>query len=370
MSLKQTANQFLKHLLKFDYKLSEFGDPYWEVLFPTAKGKWQHLLISNYQKNYYLHHSNGNKSTLEVVIGESLKMETDNEWEEKRQKKKWLQLLEAATKWLKEVEQDWITTNIQVQKDYPLKYRYGLIENRLLQSVLPEVIGLAEKLGKAKTQQFVELVEQGFFKRFDKPQVENMTAGKYFEYCKIAYLATEEHADKNLTGKELYKIYADGRHEGLMDIALDSEAAFSDWLDGKHPKRGGGHPWEIKRGGSSTHIGMRVQRPRHKKKCYTIELYGHSSYQLANTIKMFLAIYEVGLPVHIVYPNEIRKRLLGQDRVGIIPTYDSLSSGEGAFDTEEEIYDTLYYQDLKGYKKTLRPFIKWSALPVLKIREF
>lgn len=268
------------------------------------------------------------------------------------------------------MEQDWIQVNRQVQKEYPLKYRYGLIEHSLLYATLADSKSLAEKLGKAKTRQFVELVEQGFFKRFDKPQVENMTAGKFFEYCKIAYLVTEEYAEEDMSGKEMYKIYADGRHEGLMDIALDSEEAFSDWLDGKHPKRGGGHPWEIKRGGSYTHIGMRMQRPYPKKEGYTIELYGHGNYQLANTIKMFLAIHEAGLSIHIVAPNEIRTRLLGQDKVGIVPEYVSLSRGEGGFDTAEEVYDTLYYEDLKGYKKELKPFIKWAALPLLKLRAF
>jgi hypothetical protein len=46
----------------------------------------------------------------------------------------------------------------------------------------------------------------------------------------------------------MYRLYADGRHEGLLDIDEDAKQEFSDWIDGKHPKRtSGGHPWEIKR---------------------------------------------------------------------------------------------------------------------------
>jgi hypothetical protein len=41
----------------------------------------------------------------------------------------------------------------------------------------------------------------------------------------------------------MYERYADGRHEGLLDIDGDSAQAFADWIDGTHPKRGcGGHP--------------------------------------------------------------------------------------------------------------------------------
>ncbi len=60
----------------------------------------------------------------------------------------------------------------------------------------------------------------------------------------------------------MYARYADGRHDGLLDINPASEQEFADWIDGTHPERGmGGHPWEIKRGGNTTHIDLIVSRP-------------------------------------------------------------------------------------------------------------
>jgi hypothetical protein len=66
----------------------------------------------------------------------------------------------------------------------------------------------------------------------------------------IAAARKEDKVDKSLSGLEMYKKYADGRHEGLLEIDPNSAQEFSDWIDGKHPRRStGGHPWEIKRGG-------------------------------------------------------------------------------------------------------------------------
>ena len=75
-----------------------------------------------------------------------------------------------------------------------------------------------------------------------------MTAADYFEYCKLACTAgrrKDEYVDEAMSGREMYERYADGRHEGLLDIDEHSDQAFADWLDGTHPKRtSGGHPRE------------------------------------------------------------------------------------------------------------------------------
>lgn len=64
-----------------------------------------------------------------------------------------------------------------------------------------------------------------------------MTATDYFHYCKIAYIAgkrQDESVDESLSGREMYARYADGRHEGLLDIDPDSAQEFADWIDSKH----------------------------------------------------------------------------------------------------------------------------------------
>jgi len=208
---------------------------------------------------------------------------------------------------------------------------------------------------------------------YDCGIVKTMTANDFFDYCKIAYIAAAEkkgQVNKALSGKALYEIYADGRHEGLLDIDPTSESEFSDWIDGTHPKRDrGGHPWEIKRGGNTTLIGLRVTRPSwNSKENFKLELYGGASTRLVESIKMFLAIYKAGLPITISDAIGIRKRLLGQDNIGIVPNYVSLHRANQEFSEEEAIYDVLYFDDLGRYKRRIVPFIRWTALPILKVR--
>lgn len=200
-----------------------------------------------------------------------------------------------------------------------------------------------------------------------------MTAAQFFVYCKIAYLAAsteKDQLDATLTGREMYQRFADGRHEGLLDIDPNSEQEFADWLDGKSPKRRrGGHPWEIKRGGSFTHIGLRVQCPYYTPKSgFKVELYGNSNSQLPETLKMFLAVHQAKLPITIAEPDIIRKRLLGQGNVGILPIFESLQQANQSFLAEEDVFDALYYDNLEQYAPQLMPFIRWKALPILRLR--
>lgn len=51
--------------------------------------------------------------------------------------------------------------------------------------------------------------------------------------------------------KAQYYRHADGRDDGLKKIDPDSAEAFADWLENREK---GGHPWEVCRGGNSTHV--------------------------------------------------------------------------------------------------------------------
>jgi len=178
----------------------------------------------------------------------------------------------------------------------------------------------------------------------------------------------EETVDDSLSGREMYGRYADGRHEGLLDIDPYSEEEFADWIDGAHPKRGGGgHPWEIKRGGNTTHIDLTVSRPSpYRKEGFKVEMRGESIGRMIETIRMFLAIHEAGIPISIADPEGVRKRLLVQDKIGIIPFYASPHRANQHFSREEDVFDVMYYDDLGRFKRRITPFITWEPLPILK----
>ena len=59
---------------------------------------------------------------------------------------------------------------------------------------------------------------------------------------------------------------------------------------------GGGHPWEIYRGGNTTHIALGVIE-RHEG--WSVYLWGSSTKRMAETIRIALALTKVNLPVEI-----------------------------------------------------------------------
>jgi len=285
----------------------------------------------------------------------------------------WEPLIESARKWLKAARKDWIKANKRIQVDYPLRHRYGVAPNALIRASLPDVYRLDNELGKDRTRKLVRLVEDGFFLKAENTEVSSMTAADYFQYCKIAYIAgkrKKETVDESLSGREMYSRYADGRHEGLLDIDSASEQEFADWIDGKHPKRGvGGHPWEIKRGGNTTHIDLTVSRPSsYRQEGFKVELRGESIGRMVETMRMFLAIHEAKLPISIANPEGVRKRLLAQDNIGIIPSYASLHRANQHFSQDEDVFDVMHYDDLGRFKRRITPFVTWEPLPIHKPR--
>lgn len=263
--------------------------------------------------------------------------------------------------------------NKQIQEEYPLNYKYGTVSNCLIRESLPHIYRLDKELGKVRSRKLIRLIKDGFFTRSENTVSASMTAAKYFEYCKIAYIAGQRRNDKvkkSLSGKEMYRLYADGRHEGLLNIGSNSKQEFADWIEGKHPKKSGrGHPWEIKRGGNTTHIDLSVRRPSlYQKDGFVVELRGESIGRMVETMKMLLAIYDASLPITIANPESVRQRLLCQDNVGIVPKYSSLHRANQHFESSEDVFDVMYYDDLGRYKRRILPFIRWEVLPILKLK--
>ena len=367
---------FLKELQKFDYDLS-VNDPVWKVLFKDLYSKWRCIHVVLYQESFYITDIEGESGVLEVKSSESINMIVSRfqshpkpVYEDEYMLGVWENLISSAHKWLRYVKKDWIRANKQVQNEYPLNYRYGIVPNCLARESLPNIYRLDNDLGKKRTRILIRLIEDGFFDKDENTTVSSMTADRYFEYCKIAYVAgarKTDNVDKSLTGRELYKRFADGRHEGLLDISPDSEQEFADWIDGKHPKKStGGHPWEIKRGGNTTHIDLAVSRPSSGKERFIVQLRGESLGRMLETMKMLLAIYDAGLPITIANPESVRSRFLGQDNIGIIPKYDNLHRANQHFHPTENVFDVIHYSDLGRNKRRLAPFIKWEVLPILK----
>ena len=80
---------------------------------------------------------------------------------------------------------------------------------------------------------------------------------------------------------------------------------------------------------------------------------------------MFLAIHEAKLPISIANPEGLRKRLLAQDHIGIVPCYASLHRANQHFGKEQDVFDVMHYDELGRFKRRITPFISWEPLPIL-----
>jgi len=376
MQLAVATYNFLNELSHFSYTLSSL-DRVWDILFSDEANRWHHLRVNTYKDTFFVTHISGGGGCLEVepdVYVRVLQNSGISSYSDQNRSQAdlvWEPLIRSACSSLKVVRKEWIKANKQIQNEYPLRYRYGTAPHTIIRASLPDIYRLDSELGVPKTLEFVRLVEDGFFLKAENTEVSTMTGADYFKYCRIAYIAgkrTDETVNASLSGRAMYERYADGRHEGLLDIDPDSGQEFADWIDGTHPKRTvGGHPWEIKRGGNTTHIDLSVSRPSpYRKEGFKVELRAESTGRMAEMLRMFLAICEAGLPIAIAYPEAVRKRLLAQDNIGIVPSYASLHRSNQHFRPTDDVFDVMQYDDLGRFKRRVTPFITWEALPVLK----
>ena len=378
MKFEDIVYTFLKELAQFEYDVS-YSDTIWDLIFPDNKDKWSHLRITKYKNTFYMFHIDGNNCDLEIIPQKSvnrMKSFGFSSYEAgiNDPGSVWTPMLSSARAWLKKVKKGWIKTNARVQKEYPLNRRFGIAPNSLVRASLKDIYRLDLALGKMKCKKFIRLVENGYFNKDENFIIESMSAKNFFDYCRIAYIAgkrKDESVDENLSGREMYERYADGRHEGLLDIDENSKQDFADWIDGKHPKKNtGGHPWEIKRGGNTTHINLSVFHPSvYRENGFKIELRGAAVTRLVETVKIFLALFDASLPISIADPDGIRKRLIAQDNIGIVPCFSTLHRANQHFKEDQNVYDVLYYDDLGRYKRRITPFITWEPLPVFKHRD-
>jgi hypothetical protein len=349
---------FLEELKNFQHELS-FSDRIWKIIFQNKKNKWHYLQVQQYKETFYISLIDGAVPTLEVHPEQQINL--DQHWE---------LIISAAHHWLLKVKDNWIKANTAVMNNYPTNCRQGYVPHAVVRGSLPDILRLDHELGKENTAKFIKIYESGYF--FDAKNFERttMTTKIFFDYCKIAYLAAQkkdEHIDEKLSGLEMYKHYADGRHEGLLDLDLDSEEEFAAWLDGSNSKRDrGGHPWEIKRGGNTTHIDLSVTRPRFREQDgFIIKINAPATTRLAEAIRMFLSLYDAAMPITISDNEGIVKRLLAQDNIGIVPYYASLHRANQGYPEDQNIYDVMYYDDFGKHKTRINPFIIWHPLSLL-----
>ena len=182
-------------------------------------------------------------------------------------------------------------------------------------------------------------------------RLSSMTGNDFLTACVLGY----EACGYDVCGKDgarlplddLYLRYADGRDEGLTGkgaglcsgpgIDLASPEAWDTWYFNR--ERSGGHPWEVCRGGNSTHVNLFVCHDRRMLECrhrmgeisdeelgaavqsagYYYEVAGKAWNRAVEAVHFYVALKRAGLPVILRDARAILARFKAEDLVGVVP---------------------------------------------------
>jgi len=187
------------------------------------------------------------------------------------------------------------TYNQFIQQNLPWSKRFGKIKRRDYWDILgDETVRLDKNLGDETIEKLKIVVEKTISQNIYT--LEKMTAGEFFRICEICYDVNSyfRNSQLQLTPKEKYLKMADGRDGGLRELEDDSPSAFQKWY--RSSVWLGGHPWEICRGGNSTHISLYISDMQGKWK---VRLAGSSIVKVEETVKMAVALCDNGVPFEL-----------------------------------------------------------------------
>ena len=208
--------------------------------------------------------------------------------------------------------------NAYVERNLAFNKRYGRILRRdywLINQDEKEYF--TSGFAKEDIPRFKTIAQSSDFEAHHN-RIKRMNAGDFFNYCKICYDANGYFSkkQKHLEAKEMYLAQADGRDCGLRNIELDSDEEFLRWH--QQESHCGGHPWEICRGGNSTHISLYVHRDENE---WMLILAGSSRVRAVETIRIALALHKNNIPFNLRDAGKLYRMLTGLDLIGIVPNH-------------------------------------------------
>ena len=221
------------------------------------------------------------------------------------------------------------TYNDRVNTALPYPFRTGVVKRYVVWEKEPEWKEHSlEGLTPETLTAFKDLMASGMNDEMKIGRLDSMTANDFFRACAIGYKACG-YKGTELSPAKQYYLHADGRDEGLSGkgyglnagpgIDFDDPAAWEEWYF--DTKRGGGHPWEVVRGGNSTHVDLYVAHDRNNTdwkvragKISKEEAVAHSRgfyyivrglHRAVEAVNFYTALSAAGLPVILSDAEEI-----------------------------------------------------------------
>ncbi len=321
---------------------------YWKECYPEET-KWYGFHTAKYENNLYFYF--GGKLFWSV---------NETEFQEDAAKTSWsLAYFEQFADWLLEkiseetnkLKLDTIAYNSYIQQNLPWFKRLGKIRRKEFWEVMgTDTIRPDIKLGDDLIEKLKRALSQ--MKENQCTLLPEMTSNKYFKVCELCYNANNyfKNSAKKISPRNKYLSMADGRDGGLRDIESDSPEEFSEWYHSGG--WAGSHPWEICRGGNSTHISLQVY-PKNGQ--WIFNLAGSSINRVEETVRMAVTLYENNIPFELRDADEIERMITGIDFIGIVPDTVFPRYCRSLFPKEDRIID---FMNLESDKETVMNLVE------------
>jgi hypothetical protein len=327
--------------------MKDFED-LWHYYYPNEM-KWYNFAISKYADVHYFYIDS--KLTFQFKSDES-------------NQEACFDFQTSLAEWLlKETEQ----TMVLIKKDIacyinfinshlPYSKRFGRILRSDFWSIFPDFGQEFHNITTDIIEILNKVAVQSELKTFK--YLSSISSGDFFRFCEIGYHANQyfDKSNKILTAKEKYIAMADGRDCGLTKLNEKSYQDFGKWYETE--KNCGGHPWEICRGGNSTHISLYICQDI---KGWYLRLEGSSRARVIETIKIAIALYKDGIPFILGKAEEICRMASGVDYIGIVPENIIPRYCHSYFPTEDKIIDFMNLGTEKSNEIIKKAF--WYPLP-------
>jgi hypothetical protein len=192
-----------------------------------------------------------------------------------------------------------------------------------------------------------------------------MSAEKYLEICKIAYIASKRGKSSD-SALLLYKRIADGRSGGLLNIDPKSDKDFYNWI--KYDKEFGSHPFEIIRG-EHLHTAIHLYvSPSSEDGFVSLLLVGKGEVRADDTVRIALALAKANIAFTLSDADYHLARLTGEDWIAVSP--ENLFGGDACLsdrftDGPEHINFAISSFEVEEYPQLAKHII-WEAPNIIK----
>lgn len=229
--------------------------------------------------------------------------------------------------------------------------RRGIIEYKQMWKIYPAI--------KRKYLNLLKGVDLNkIFKEADDEEIthfQKLSAGKYYDICKIGYLGVYKEINEDIDSKTLFYQKADGRTHDLEEIDINSEAEFDKWfeINGMHPD----HAFEIFPGSSFYRGDLWVDKD---EKGYYLQLSGSDYFTSVNVIKFYNSLINSGIKVKLASKELYKSRINGSATFAI-ENEDNWCYGYTTVFGKSYI-DSIHIKDFPK----LIPYVKWEEVRMSK----